>query len=69
MPKKIIDRSENDLMQICFPDAIDLLNARRGVLGVEVDDEFDGLGLQGVQPEVLVDAHNLQPESQNICKV
>ena len=45
MPKKIIDRSENDLMQICFPDAIDLLNARRGVLGVEVDDEFDGLGL------------------------
>ena len=56
-------------MQIRLPDAGDLLHARRGVLGVEVDDELDGLGLQGVQPQVLVDAHNLQPESQEITKV
>ena len=49
-------------MQKHFPAADDLLNARSRILRVEVDNELDGLGLLGVQLQVLVDAHDLVRE-------
>ena len=49
-------------MQKHFPAADDLLNARCRILRVKVDNELDGLGLLGVQLQVLVDAHDLVRE-------